>query len=157
MAKDIDEAVGLVRSQPQGFGNFLTAQAAIRALPMAYLIDGQGKVLATAASMPEFPYRAPPKEAMELAKKGQVIVIAPGQTSLVGAIKSLDNFNDTYLYVIRPVNARVLRPDVCGDRADASALGHLDRHVVRQPPSGADPPADGRRRGNQPRQSRCAR
>jgi two-component system nitrogen regulation sensor histidine kinase NtrY len=109
MAKDIDEAVDLVRSQPQGFGTFLSAQAAIRALPMAYLIDGDGRVLATAASMPEFPYRPPPKEAMDLAKKGQVIVIAPGQTSLVGAIKSLDNFNDTYLYVIRPVNARVLQ------------------------------------------------
>ena len=109
MAKDIDEAVELVRSQPQGFGTFLSAQASIRALPMAYLIDGDGKVLATASSMQEFPYRAPPKEAMDLAKKGQVIVIAPGQTSLVGAIKSLDNFNDTYLYVIRPVNARVLQ------------------------------------------------
>ena len=57
MAKDIDEAVELVRSQPQGFGNFLTAQASIRALPIAYLIDGDGKMLATAASMPEFPTR----------------------------------------------------------------------------------------------------
>src|SRR5680860_780498 len=109
MAKDIDEAVELVKSQPQGFGNFLNAQAGIRALPMAYLIDGDGKILATAASVAEFPFRAPPKEAMELAKKGQVIVIAPGQTSLVGAIKSLQNFSDTYLYVIRPVNARVLQ------------------------------------------------
>jgi two-component system nitrogen regulation sensor histidine kinase NtrY len=109
MAKDIDEAVNLVQSQPQGFGNFLKAQAAIRALPVAYLIDGSGKVLATAASSPEFPYRAPPREAMALAKKGQVIVIAPGQTSLVGAIKSLANFDDTYLYVIRPVNDRVLQ------------------------------------------------
>jgi two-component system nitrogen regulation sensor histidine kinase NtrY len=109
MAKDIDEAVELVKSQPQGFGNFLTAQAAIRALPIAYLIDGNGKILATAASVPDLPYRAPPQEAMELAKKGQVIVIAPGQTSMVGAIKSLQNFNDTYLYVIRPVNAQVLQ------------------------------------------------
>ncbi len=109
MAKDIDEAVKLVQSRPQGFGNFLTAQAAIRALPIAYLIDGDGKMLATAASVPDFPFRAPPREAMELAKKGQVIVIAPGQTSMVGAIKSLANFNDTYLYVIRPVNARVLQ------------------------------------------------
>ena len=109
MAKDIDEAVDLVQSRPQDFGNFLNTQAAIRALPAAYLIDSTGKVLATAASAPNLPYRAPPKEAMELAKKGQVIVIAPGQTSLVGAIKSLSNFNDTYLYVIRPVNARVLQ------------------------------------------------
>ena len=108
MAKDIDEAVDLVRTRPEGFGNFLTAQAAIRALPIAYLIDTNGKILATAASLQDFPYKAPPKEAMELAKKGQAIVIAPGQTNMVGAIKALSNFNDTYLYVVRPVNARVL-------------------------------------------------
>src|SRR4029079_4159205 len=109
MAKDIDEAVELVRSHPQGFGNFLTAQASMRGLPIAYLIDGDGKMLATAAAVPDFPFKAPPKEAMDLAKKGQVIVIAPGQTSMVGAIKSLQNFDDTYLYVVRPVNARVLQ------------------------------------------------
>ena len=28
---------------------------------------------------------------------------------MVGAIKSLQNFDDTYLYVVRPVNARVLQ------------------------------------------------
>ena len=46
---------------------------------------------------------------MDLAKSGQAIVIAPGKTALVGAIKALENFNDTYLYVIRPVNAQVLQ------------------------------------------------
>ncbi len=109
MAKDIDEAVALIRAQPQGFGNFLNAQAAIRALPGAYLIDSSGKILATAASVPELPYRAPPAKAMDLAKEGKVIVITPGKSSAVGAIKSLENFDDTYLYVIRPVNARVLQ------------------------------------------------
>ena len=59
--------------------------------------------------MQDTPYQAPPAKAMELAKKGEAIVIAPGQTSMVGAIKSLDNFADTYLYVIRPVNAKVLQ------------------------------------------------
>ncbi len=109
MARDIDEAVELVKSQPQGFGNFLNAQASMRGLPSAYIIDGDGKILATAASVPDLPYKAPPKEAIDLAKKGQVIVIAPGQSSMVGAIKSLQNFDDTYLYVVRPVNARVLQ------------------------------------------------
>jgi len=109
MAKDIDEAVNLVKSRPQAFGNFLAAQASIRALPIAYLIDGEGKILATAATLKDVPYQPPPKGAMDLAKEGQVIVIAPGQTALVGAIKSLSNFNDTYLYVVRPVNARVLQ------------------------------------------------
>jgi len=109
MAKDIDEAVNLVKSRPQAFGNFLAAQASIRALPIAYLIDGQGKILATAATLKDVPYQPPPQRAMDLAKNGQAIVIAPGKTALVGAIKALENFNDTYLYVIRPVNAQVLQ------------------------------------------------
>ena len=109
MAKDIDEAVNLVKSRPQAFGNFLSAQASIRALPIAYLIDGNGKILATAATQKDVPYQAPPTQAMELAKSGQAIIIAPGKTALVGAIKALENFNDTYLYVIRPVNAQVLQ------------------------------------------------
>ncbi|HET7852062.1 MAG TPA: hypothetical protein VFK91_04885, partial [Methyloceanibacter sp.] len=109
MAKDIDEAVNLVKSRPQAFGNFLSAQASIRALPIAYLIDGQGKILATAATLKDVPYQAPPAQAMELAKSGQAIVIAPGKTAMVGAIKALENFNDTYLYVVRPVNAQVLQ------------------------------------------------
>jgi two-component system, NtrC family, nitrogen regulation sensor histidine kinase NtrY len=109
MAKDIDEAVNLVKSRPQAFGNFLSAQASIRALPIAYLIDGKGKILATAATLKDVPYQAPPTQAMELAKSGQAIVIAPGKTALVGAIKALENFNDTFLYVIRPVNAQVLQ------------------------------------------------
>jgi two-component system, NtrC family, nitrogen regulation sensor histidine kinase NtrY len=109
MAKDIDEAVSLVQSSPQRFGNFLTAQAAIRALPIAYLVDDQGKVLATASTLSDLPYRPPPEPALERAKSGEVVMIAPGQTNMVGALKSLDNFSDTYLYVIRPVNARVLQ------------------------------------------------
>ncbi len=109
MAKDIDEAVNLVKSRPQAFGNFLSAQASIRALPIAYLIDSQGKILATAATLKDVPYQAPPAQAMELAKSGQAIIIAPGKTAMVGAIKALENFNDTYLYVVRPVNAQVLQ------------------------------------------------
>lgn len=109
MAKDIDEAVDLVKTRPQGFGNFLAAQAAVRALPIAYLIDGNGKILATAAEKADVPYEAPPAAAIDLAKKGQAIVMAPGQSALVGAIKKLENFNDTYLYVLRPVNALVLQ------------------------------------------------
>ena len=109
MAKDIDEAVTLVKTHPQGFANFLAAQAAIRELPIAYLVDGKGQILATAASQPNVPYQAPPPPAIELAKKGQAIVMAPGNTALVGALKALENFNDTFLYALRPVNARVLQ------------------------------------------------
>ncbi|HKA99746.1 MAG TPA: PAS domain-containing sensor histidine kinase [Methyloceanibacter sp.] len=108
MAKDVDEAVELARSLPQNFGSFLNAQAAINGFPVAYLIDGQGKVLATAAELPNLPYRAPPSTVIERAKAGPPVPISLKETNMIGAIKSLKNFNDTYLYVLRPVNAQVL-------------------------------------------------
>ncbi|MGD9501828.1 MAG: ATP-binding protein [Methyloceanibacter sp.] len=108
MAKGIDEAAALARSLPQNFGSFLNAQAAINAFPVAYLIDGDGNVLATAAELSNLPYRKPPDEVMAPAKKGELVPISLIETNMIGAIKSLDNFNDTYLYVMRPVNAQVL-------------------------------------------------
>jgi two-component system, NtrC family, nitrogen regulation sensor histidine kinase NtrY len=109
MARDIDEASELARSLPQNFTSFLNAQAAMRAFPIAYLIDGEGKILATAAEARNLPFRAPPAEVMSRAKAGPPVPISLKDTNMVGAIKVLENFNDTYLFVARPVNARVLQ------------------------------------------------
>ena len=46
---------------------------------------------------------------MEPAKKGQVIVIAPGQTASSAPSRSLENFERLYLYVLRPVDPTVIR------------------------------------------------
>ena len=126
MAKDIDEAVELAKSLPQNFGPFLSAQAAINAFPVAYLIDGEGKVLVTAASLPNLPYRKPPKEIMALAKGGPPVPISLRETNMVGAIKGLKNFNDTYLYVMRPVNARVIQ-HVNTTRANVAEYQRLEQ------------------------------
>lgn len=108
MAADIDEAASLARMQPRSFGKFLSAQASIRDLPFAYLIDGSGRMIANASGGSET-YEAPPDKALDVAQNGQVIIISPGQTNKVGAVKKLENFNDTYLYVVRTVNPQVLQ------------------------------------------------
>ena len=181
MAKDIDEAVELVKSQPQGFGNFLTAQAAIRALPMAYLIDGNGKILATAASLPDIPYqaaaarghgarqerpgdrdRARPdqhgRRHQELAEFHRHLSLRhPSGERARAATAPRDPRQRRRISAARAAPRRRpggLRSDVCGHRAHAAALRHLDRHVVRQSPGGADPPADGRGAADLGRQSR---
>ncbi len=109
MAADIDQAVALVETSPQQFGRFLTAQAAIRSIPGAYLIDGKSKLLATTGALNDKPFEPPPPKAIEVAQEGKAVVIAPGKANKVGAIMKLQNYNDTYLYIIRPVNPRVLQ------------------------------------------------
>lgn len=109
MARDIDESVELGISMPQGFDYFLATMAATRKFPVAYLIDGTGKVLNTAASLPNVPYTPPAQEVMALAREGGPYVIAPDRTNMVGAVKKLENFKDTYLYVLRPASEQVLQ------------------------------------------------
>lgn len=109
MAADIDQAVALVRTRPERFGRFLSSQAAIRSIPLAYLVDGKGKLLTDAGPLDNEPYKAPPLKALEVAKKGKAVVIAPGKTNKVGSVIKLSNFTDTYLYIVRWVNPRVLQ------------------------------------------------
>jgi two-component system nitrogen regulation sensor histidine kinase NtrY len=109
MADDLDEAVNLVRSDPQIFGRFLTAQATIRSIPVAYLINSKLKLLASAGLLFEETYAKPPPGAIEAATEGKAVIIAPGKSDKVAAIKKLDNFTDTYLYIVRPVNPKVLQ------------------------------------------------
>ena len=109
MAKDIDESLALVQSGPEALGKFLAAQAQIRSLGLAYLVNAKGELLAAARPAKEAPYLAPPERALALAKDGKAVVISPGKTDRVAAIKKLDNLPGTYLYIVRRVNPRVLQ------------------------------------------------
>ena len=129
MARDIDELMELGISMPQGFDYFLSTMAATRSFPIAYLIDGRGKMLNTAASLPNVPYTAPAEEVMALAKEGKVVVIAPDQTNVVGAVKKLENFKDAYLYVLRPASEQVLQ-QLNTARASVAEYKRLERQSV---------------------------
>ncbi len=109
IAKDLDDSANLLAIDSPRMAQFLMAQAAIRSLPVAYLVDGEGKVIVAAKSEPEKSYVAPPKRAIELAKDGKAIVIAPGTQNLVGAVKKLSKYPNAYVYVLRAVNPNVIR------------------------------------------------
>lgn len=104
MGAALDEAAGLVKTDPKRFGKLLKDQASLRSLPTVYMIDETGRVRASAVRDASAQYLPPPKRALKIAEKGQVVVVAPGQTSKVRAILKLKNFRDTYLYVLRSVD-----------------------------------------------------
>jgi two-component system nitrogen regulation sensor histidine kinase NtrY len=109
MGRDLDHSAALVKSNPQAFKALFTTQAALRDLPLAYLIDEQGKVMIAPDRALSQPYLPPPPGAIADAKAGQAVIIAPGRSTRVGAVKRLESFADVYLYVLRPVDARVLQ------------------------------------------------
>lgn len=109
MARDLDEAAGLVRSDPPRFKALFTAQAGLRDLAMAYLIEGDGKVMLSPDKANPGPFLNPPSSALVEAMSGQPVLIEPGQSSRVGAIQKLRNFEDTYLFVTRAIDPNVQR------------------------------------------------
>ena len=181
MAKDIDEAVNLVKSRPQAFGNFLSAQASIRALPIAYLIDGQrqdprhrgdaeGHSLSGAANASHGACQERPGHRHRAGEDG-ARRRHQGAREFQRHLSLRDQAGERAGAPAAPRHPRQcrrisaaraaprrraggLRADVCGHGADAAALRHLDRHVVRQPPGRADPPIDGRGPTDLGRQSR---
>ncbi len=107
MAREIDDAVRMTGSGT--ILQFVKAQVALKKIPYAYLINGEGKIFAVIDSHPDVPYKTPPKSVMAKAKTGKSVPISRQQTNMVGAIKSLATLKDTYLYVLRPVSGSTLK------------------------------------------------
>jgi two-component system nitrogen regulation sensor histidine kinase NtrY len=59
----------------------------------------------------------------------KVVVIAPDQTNVVGAVKKLENFKDTYLYALRPASEHVLQ-QLNSARASVAEYKRLERQSV---------------------------
>jgi two-component system, NtrC family, nitrogen regulation sensor histidine kinase NtrY len=109
MARDLDAAATLVKSDPARFKALFTAQAGLRDLSMGYLIEPDGKILLAPDQPSAAPYLEPPASALAEAASGQPVLIEPGRSTRVGAIQKLSSFKDTYLFVTRAVDASVIR------------------------------------------------
>ena len=108
MARDIDAAADSVRGSPQEFQQLLIAQAGLRELPAAYVIDASGKVVVAALEDPSLPFFEPPATAIKQANAGQVSLLMPASTFRVSAITKLNRYPGQYLYVARPVSPTVM-------------------------------------------------
>src|SRR5690606_34787065 len=107
MANDLDRARTLFDADRERYRRFLTAQAAARAVAKAALLTRQGEVILEAETPLARELRLPPLSAIGDAVSGDPILIAPGSANQVGGVLKLQSFEDTYLYVARPVDPQV--------------------------------------------------
>ena len=108
MATDVDRAKQLYDYEPSRFDSFFQAQANLRLLPAAFLINSEGKVITQTAVQQEMKVLMPPPNAIKQAEDGKPILIAPGTSNQVGGIMKLTAYNNTYLYVARSLDPRVV-------------------------------------------------
>ena len=107
MARDIDEAASQGAFDTAALKKLLLAQASLRGLVVGYVIDADGKPVASAFDDEKVPYLKPPRDAISKADAGQVPLLDSSSTARVYAVAKLHKLAGTYLYVAREVSSAV--------------------------------------------------
>jgi two-component system, NtrC family, nitrogen regulation sensor histidine kinase NtrY len=108
MANDIAHARPLYDQDRQTFRELLTASAASRNLPSAMLIDKDGNPLESAQTGVQLTFAPPPSEILSKVTETQPEISVIPEENYVAAVIRLRAFNDTFIYVARPLDPGVV-------------------------------------------------
>src|ERR1700710_1778968 len=106
MANDIANARPLFDQDRRSFREMLTASAAARNLPGTMLLDKEANVLETAQTGIQQDFSKPPPEFIKNFNETEPEIVI--EANYVAAVIRLRAFNDTYLYVARLLDPRVV-------------------------------------------------
>jgi two-component system, NtrC family, nitrogen regulation sensor histidine kinase NtrY len=112
MATDLSASKATTMISLRSSAAFFAAQAAVRALPVAMILREDLSVIMESEIDPQSEFLMPPADAIQQARDGEVVVIAPGMSNQVGALVRLNQFENAYLYVARSVDPR--SSTICG-------------------------------------------
>jgi len=104
MARELNRAAPTLAQTPIAFGHFLRDLAADNGFSAAYLIDGEGRVLARAEQSGGPAFLDPPPSSFRVADEGDVSANPFESTNVFRALYRLSGYADAYLYVVRPVD-----------------------------------------------------
>src|ERR1700758_222352 len=108
MANDIAHARPLFDQDRASFHDLLTASAASRNLPGAMLIDKDRNVLESAQTGIQQDFTTPPAEFLSNVDETDPQIAVFPEANYVAAVIRLKAFNDTFLYVARLLDPRVV-------------------------------------------------
>jgi two-component system nitrogen regulation sensor histidine kinase NtrY len=108
VATELEQARPTFETDRDKYQRILTALAITRSLPFTSLIDADGDTLMRAQiNVPGAPPKIPPGLTQGVVE-GVPTEISPGSTNLIGSVVKLRGYDDTYLFVARPVDPEVL-------------------------------------------------
>ncbi|MFC5313080.1 sensor histidine kinase NtrY-like [Azospirillum rugosum] len=109
MANDLNQEAARLVSDPDRFEQVVATQAMLRALSEAIVFNGTtGSILARSGYTFALEFDPIPDDKLQTARRGEVAMIVSENDDRVRALVRLDRFADTYLYVGRMVEPRVL-------------------------------------------------
>ena len=108
MTIDINNQSALYYENPKQFLNLLTTQRLLRRLDEVHLIDSSGNIIMSNIVDPSIDFIPPPEEAFSRSLKSKPVRITDPSTNRSSALVKLDNFIDTYLYIVRFMDPKVI-------------------------------------------------
>lgn len=108
MANDLNREASSLMRDLDAFDNRLDAEARMRSLSEAMVVDGSGRVVSTSPLSLTLELELVPWQAIEQANRGQVAVLTNDQDERVRAVVKLNRFIDAYLVVGRFIDPSVL-------------------------------------------------
>ncbi|MDT3686731.1 MAG: PAS domain-containing sensor histidine kinase [Pseudorhodoplanes sp.] len=108
MATDISRAKTLFDTDRDRFRQLLTAQATVRGLPAAVMLDGELNVVERSNLRTSQDFNVPSKETLDTITETEPQIALIPDANYVAAIIRLRSFDKTFLYVTRPLDPRVV-------------------------------------------------
>ena len=108
MGNDLNRQAILLSQDPVRFNEAVSAQAYLRNLTEIIVFDGTGKIIARSGLTFALTFEPITDEMRARAAQGEVVLLVSDNDDRVRALLRLDNFVDTYLFVGRPVEPKVL-------------------------------------------------
>ncbi len=108
MVLDVNNKSALYYEQPKQFLNILTSQRLLRRLDEVHLLDSSGNIIMSNIIDASIDFIPPPDEAFTRSLEGKPVRIIDAETNRTSALVKLDNFIDTYLYIVKFMDPKVI-------------------------------------------------
>ncbi len=106
---DINRNTELYYTNPNQFLKVLITQRFLRKLDEVHLLDSSGNIIMSNVIDPSINFVPPPEEAFNMVLNGRPVRITDPNTNRTSALIKLENFIDTYLYIVKFLDPQVIQ------------------------------------------------
>ena len=108
MVLDVGNKSTMFYENPKRFTNVISAQRLLRRLDEVHILDSSANVIMSSVVDATKVFVPPPNEAFTRSLNGKPIRIIDSRTNRTSALVKLDNFIDTYLYIVKFMDPKLI-------------------------------------------------
>ena len=105
---DVNNKSDIFYEKPKLFLSILFGQRLLRKLDEIHLLDSSGNIIMSSMVDTELTFIPPPEEAFERSLDGKPIRIIDSSSNRTSALVKLNNFIDTYLYIVKFMDPKLI-------------------------------------------------